>query len=533
MGNWIEDKQPDCGRPVRGAVATPARRFGLLLMATLCTQIAVAQTQAGSASTSGQSTSAGGGERASGPATVQGAQQILNGLNSGSSGSQAGSSTGPKTRNNDYEGSVVEGKATAGVFDLSLDDAIARGLRNNLGVILQSSTVKNASGLKLQQLQSLLPTVTGSATYTVQQVNLAAYGLKIPGINPIIGPFQVFDFRAYLTWSLLNLSSLNHYLAAKHNFEGAKLTAEDARNMVVLTVGNAYLMVLADAARITAEEAELANAKVSLDQATAAHDAGTSPRLDVLRAQVDYQNTQQQLVQARNGFDKDKLALARVIGLPTEQQFRLTDVTPYAVADTISPEQAFEQALATRKDLQGMEQNIKGAEKQRKAAVAEYYPTVDFNGDFGTLGSKLNSNHGTYTATGEAQVPILQIAKTRGDIRVADAALEQQRARYSDQVQQVNQDVRDAILDIQAAQQLVQTAKSNVDLSNEALSEAQQRFRAGVADNLAVSQAQAQTEQANEQYISALYQHNVAKLTLARATGTAGTNYKNALAGGH
>ncbi len=427
----------------------------------------------------------------------------------------------------------MQGTATAGVIDLSLDDAIARGLRNNLGLILQGSTVKNASGARLQQLQNLLPTVTANASYTVQQINLAAYGLNFPGIKPIVGPFQVFDFRAYLTWSLLNLSSLDKYLAAKHNFTGAQLTADDARNMVVLTVGNAYLLVIADRARITAEEAELANAKVSLDQATAAHDAGTSPRLDVLRAQVDYQNAQQQLIQARNGFEKDKLALARVIGLPTEQQFRLTDAVPYAEADATTPEQAFEQALRTRKDLQGYAEDVEAANLQRKSAVAEQYPTISFNGDFGTLGNTLGHNHGTYTATGEASVPVLQIAKTRGDIRVADSALEQQRARYSDQVQQINQDVRDALLDIQTAQQLVATAKSNVDLSNEALAEAQQRFRAGVADNLAVSQAQAQTEQANDQYISALYQHNVAKLTLARATGTAGTNYKNALAGGH
>ena len=348
-------------------------------------------------------------------------------------------------------------------------------------------------------------------------------------MKPIVGPFQVVDFRAYLTWSLFNLQSLDRYLAAKHNFQGAQLTAEDARNMVVLTVGNAYLICIADQARITAEEAELANAKVSLDQATAAHDAGTSPRLDVLRAQVDYQNAAQQLIQARNGLEKDKLALARAIGLPIEQQFRLADNVPYTEAEAMTPAQAFERALANRRDLQGYAETLKGAELQKKAAVAQQYPALDFSGDFGTLGNTLGRNHGTYTATGTVSVPILQVAKTRGDIRVADASLESQKARYSDQVQQVNQDVRDALLDIQAARQLVETTKSNVDLANEALSEAQQRFRAGVADNLAVSDAQAQTQQAYDQYISALYQHNMAKLSLARATGTAGTNYKNAL----
>lgn len=500
-----------------------------LAMAAALAIPAGAQTQGQSGNGTSQGSS-GGGQQASGPATVQAAQQTLNGLN-GSSSSQVG---GQAASANDYRGSLVDGKATGDMLDLSLDDAIARGLRNNLGLILNSAAVQNANGSRLQQLQSLLPTVTGNASYTVQQVNLAAYGLSFPGLNPIVGPFQVFDFRAYLSQSIFNLQSIDRYLAAKHNFQGSKLSAEDARNMVVLTVGNAYLLCIADASRITAEEAELANAKVSLDQATAAHDAGTSPRLDVLRAQVDYQNAQQQLVQARNGFEKDKLALARAIGLPTEQRFRLTDAVPYAEATNVTPEQAFQQALANRKDLQGLAETVKAAELQKKAAVAQQYPSVEFTGDFGSLGNRLNSEHDTYTATGQVSAPILQIAKVRGDKQVADAALQQQRARYSDQVQQVNQDVHDALLDIEAARQLVQTARSNVDLANEALSEAQQRFRAGVSDNLAVSEAQAQTQQANDQYISALYQHNLAKLSLARATGTAGNNYRNALqTGGH
>ncbi len=501
--------------------------------ATMVSLPLMAQTTTGGTS-GGTGTSqgtSGGGQQASGPATVQAAQQVLNGMGSGSAsgGASGGSGSGQAVGTNDYKGSVVEGTATQGVYDLSLDDAIQRGLRTNLGLILQSSNVRNASGIKLQQLQQLLPTITGNASFTEEQINLATFGLRFPGLNPVIGPFQVFDFRAYLTWSVVNVQSIDRYMASKHNFAGAQLTAQDARNMVVLTVGNAYLICIADAALITADEAELANAKVSLDQATAAHDAGTSPRLDVLRAQVDYQNAQQQLIQARNSLAKDKLALARAIGLPVAQQFQLTDTTPYSEAEALTPEQAFQRALANRKDLQGQAETLKGYELQRKAAVAQQYPTISFNGDYGDIGNTLGHNHGTFTATGEVSAPILQIAKTKGDIRVADAALEQQKARYSDQVQQVNQDVHDALLDIEAAKQLVTTTKSNVDLANEALSEAQQRFRAGVTDNLAVSEAQAQTQQANNQYISALYQHNMAKLSLARASGTAGTNYKDAL----
>lgn len=430
-----------------------------------------------------------------------------------------------------FRGSLVSGKATAGVLPLTLDDAIQRGLRNNLGLILQTSSEKNANGQRLEQLQRLLPTVTGAASIEVEQVNLAAYGLKFPGINPIIGPFQVVDFRAYLTQNIVNLQALESYMAAHHNFEAAKLTAQDARDLVVLTVGNAYLLCLADESRIAAVQAEMATSKVQLDQATQAHQAGTSPRLDVLRSQVDYQNEQQQLIATQNQFAKDKLSLARAIGLPLDQKFDLSDKEPFAALDAPDPDRAFQQALKQRKDLAAATEQLKGAEAGKRAAFDEQLPTVSASGDFGDLGTTPAHSHSTYTATGQASIPILQIAKTRGDEQVAAAQYDQARAKLSDQVQQVNQDVRDAILDIESAAKLVDAAHSSVQLANEALNEAQQRFKVGVSDSLPVSQALTQLEQANDQYIGALYQHNVAKLSLARALGVASTNYKDYLGG--
>jgi outer membrane protein TolC len=428
-----------------------------------------------------------------------------------------------------YRGSIVSGKATPEVLQLSLDDAMQRGLQTNLGLVLQSSSERQASGQRLQQLQKLLPTMTGNVSYTVEQVNLAAYGLKFPGINPIIGPFQVEDARAYLTQNLLNLQSLQNFLAAKHNFQSAKLTAQDARDLVVLTVGNAYLLCIADGARITAVQAEIASSKLSFDQATANHDAGTSPRLDVLRAQVDYQNEEQSLIAAANQLAKDKLALARTIGLPLNQKFELSDISPFKTFDAPDPEVAFQQALTQRKDLAAAVESLKGAEALRKAAFDNQLPALTASGNFGDQGETFAHSHGTYTAEGELSAPILQIAKQRGLEDVAQAQLDQSKAKLSDQVQQVNADVRDAILDIQTAAKLVDATRSNVDLAREALSEAQQRFKAGVADSLPVSQALATDRQAEDQYISALYQHNVAKLELARALGVASTKYKEYL----
>ncbi len=505
----------------KSPVTRVRRRSSVVLVVLgLTSQLALAQAGTPSGAMRGPSSSTSSG--ASGQATVSGAQQQLY---------TAGGQNGARVTQDSYKGSLIEGKASATELDLSLEDALRRGLRTNLGVILQNSNEKNANGQRLEQLQALLPTVTGTASIAVQQVNLAAYGLKFPGLNPIIGPFQVVDFRAYLTQNLINVQSLESYLAAKHNFQSAKLSADDARDLVVLTVGNAYLLCIADAARIEAVNAELTTSKVTLDQAVASHDAGTSPRIDVLRAQVDYQNEQQNLISAANQLAKDKLSLARTIGIPLDQRFRLTDLVPYKALDGMDPEQAFTRALKTRKDLAASAEQVKAAKATKLAAFADQLPVLSANGDFGDLGTTPGHSHGTYTATGELTAPILQIARTRGEEAVANAQLESARANLTDQIQQVNADVRDSLLDIQAAAKLVEVAQSNLALAREALDEAQQRFRAGVSDNLPVSQAQSQTEQANDQYISALYQHNVAKLSLARAMGVAQTNFSDFLGG--
>ena len=507
----------------KSEIVRPAFGGLALLAATL---LCVATSPAQSANTVQTATPttrpSTGPSTAADSSTIAGGQQQLYSA-SGQNGAQATSDT--------FKGSIVDGKATGTVLDLSLEDAIQRGLRQNLGLFLQTTAQQNANGQRLEQLQALLPTATANASIQVQQINLAAFGLKFPGIKPIIGPFQVVDFRAYLTQNLINVSALQNYLAARHNFASARLTAQDARDLVVLTVGNAYLLAVADAARIDAVQAELATSKISLDQATAAHDAGTIPRLDVLRAQVDYQNEQQNLISTKNQFEKDKLALARTIGLPLDQAFRLTDQAPFSQLAQLDPDTAVAQAIKNRKDLQAAAEQLKAAQAEKKSAFASQLPVASFSGDFGDQGTTAGHSHSTYSATGEVKVPILQIARTRGQEAVAQSQYAQAQARLSDQLQQVNADVRDSLLDIQAAAKLVEATHSNLELANEALNEAQQRFHAGVSDNLPVSQAQTQTEMANDQYIGALYQHNVAKLSLARALGVAQTNYKDFLGG--
>ena len=441
---------------------------------------------------------------------------------------QAPNQTAPTAAS--FQGSVPSGEVSAQPIGLSLDDAIQRGLRANLGVILSGTQTTAARGQRLSELQALLPEGDFKAQESLLQVDLAAQGLRIPGFPTIIGPFGYTDLRATLSWSLVDVASLRNYVAAKHNFAAAQLSAQDAQDLVVLTVGNAYLLAVADETQVSSVEAQVATAKVSLDQASANHSAGTAPLLDELRARVDYQTLQQQLIVAQNALEKDKLALARTIGLPLAQSFSLTDKVPYAAFDQIDVDAAIREAHANRKDLAAMLEQTKAAEEQRKAATADRLPTFKFNGDYGDIGVNVAHSHGTGDATGTVSVPLFKEFGLRGEAQTAQAQLDTARAQASDKSAQVDADVRDALLDIAAAQKQVEVARSSVELASEALKEAQERYANGVSDNLGVSQAQQSVAQANDQYVASLYRHNMAKLSLARALG-AGASYKTYLGG--
>lgn len=443
-------------------------------------------------------------------------------------GSQQSAPTPPPASS--YQGGVTKGTPTQDTLSLTLDDAVQRGLQNNLGLLLSTTQITSARGDRLQDLQKLLPSIDGNLKESYQQVDIAAQGLRFPGVPKVIGPFGYTDLRANLSWTVFSLNSIKTYLASKHYFEASKLSAEDSKQMVILTVGNAYLRVLADEAQIDATQAQVETSKVSLDQATSNHNAGTAPRLDQLRAQVDYQSLQQQLIVAKNTAEKDKLALAHIIGLPLGQKFEVADKAPYAAFDQPDVQTAIKQALDNRKDRQASAEITKANQDQRKAATYDRLPTLKADADYGDIGVNVGNSHGTIDAVGTITIPIFKEMEFRGEAQVAQAQLDQQRDQQSDLDAQIEADVRDALLDIASSQQQVEVSKSNVDLSEQELSDAQQRYKAGVSDNLAVSDAQRSVAQANSQYVNSLYQHNVAKLNLARAMGVA-QNYKQFLGG--
>jgi len=228
--------------------------------------------------------------------------------------------------------SSVPAKPVAGVLPLSFQDAIDRGLKQNLGLLLSRAEVRSARGQRWEQLSVLLPHVAASPYIDDSKINLAELGLKSVGglsIPPSVGPFSYFDARAAVTQTLFDWKSINAIRAASQSLKSADYTFKDARDLVVLAVGFTYLQAIADEARIETAEAQVRTAQALYDQAIDRINAGTSPDIDGLRSKVELQTRQQQLIQAKNTFSIQKLTVGRVIGLPPSQEFELTDKSPY------------------------------------------------------------------------------------------------------------------------------------------------------------------------------------------------------------
>ena len=429
-----------------------------------------------------------------------------------------------------FSWSLVFGQTTPSLR-LSLDEAIQRGLKNNLAVLERETTSRITRAERLRALSVLLPSVTGAVSENVQQTNIAVFGFRFPGIPQIIGPFGYSDARASAEVKLFDWSARRYAQAAAQNVRASDLSVQDARDLVVQAVANAYLTIIADAARVEASRAEVDTAQALYERARDQHAAGVSPAIDELRAQVELKSRQQQLLANENQLAKGKLNLSQVIGLPASQTFELADAAPYAPLEGLTPEQSVEQAHQFRADYQSATVQLRAAEISRQAAVAERYPTLSVNGNYGVDGINFAQSHGTFVFAGSMQFNIFDGGRIRADVAQSDAIIQQRKDEIADLERRIDVDVRSALLDLKSAADQVAVSESNLDLANQTLTQARDRFAAGVTDNIEVVQAQDALANAQETVISSRYAHNLAKVSLARAVGMTETNLKQYMGG--
>jgi outer membrane protein TolC len=420
-----------------------------------------------------------------------------------------------------YSGSIPQGKVSPEPIELTIEDALDRGLKYNLGLYLSSRATDETRAARLRALSDLLPVLNGGFTEEEQKINLKAFGFNFPGFPSAVGPFGLSELQAGGTWTPLNLHYIDNVHAASQNVKAAQFSYRDARDTVVLAVGANYLLTIANESRLAAAQAELNAAQALYQLAVDQETAGIAPNIDTLRARVQLQTQQSVLIQAQNDLEKQRIALARVIGLPVQQKFRLVNRVPYRPVPEAEVENAYERALQTRPDYQAALASLRAAQYSRESAWKQRLPSIGFSGNYGVIGYTVSSLSPNWTAAGTLTIPIFQGGKVEADVQQADAVLKERQAQVDNLKGSIEQDIQNALLDLKAAAEQVEVAKTGLDYAQQTLEQSQDRFAAGVTNNVEVIQAQQQLASANDQYIASLYAHNIAKVLLARAIGNA------------
>jgi outer membrane protein TolC len=433
-----------------------------------------------------------------------------------------------------FNGSTPTGEATPVPLNLSLDDAIARGLKTNLGLLTRDNSSTSSRVDRMRLLAALLPTVTGRLSMTDQQTDLASFGftgIKSFQIPAVIGPFHYQDAGAYSDFTVYDGRALNAWRSGKASQQAAELSAKDARDLVVQAVAAAYLQIIATAARVDATRAQVDTAQALYERARDQHRAGTSPAIDELRAQVELKTQQQLLLSLTNQVAKDKLSLARAIGLPSGQTFEITDKAPYKPLESLAPSDALQRAYAARADYQSAQAQVRAAELAHQSASAEWLPRASISANYDVVGPTFADSHGTFGLTGTVKMNIFDGGTRRADMLQASTNLKQRREELANVQGQIDQEVRSALLDLKSAADQVAVAQDNVGLADQTLTQARDRFAAGVTDNIEVVQAQDSVASAQQNLISSIYAHNLAKVALARSLGATEANLKTFMGG--
>ncbi len=436
-----------------------------------------------------------------------------------------------------FLGGVPSGQPSNSVETITVVGAIARALEHNLGALVAEQGVGRAEGARWRALAELLPNVNGRISETRQQLNLAAFGFgsgagsPFPDIPTIVGPFSVFDARISLSQSVLDFGAINDARAEAHKLEAARLTFRSARDLVINVAGNLFVQTLAASARVDAARAQQQTAQALYNQALDLKQSGLIAGIDVLRAEVQLNAQTQRATSAVVEFEKMKLQLARVMGMPLGQAYRLDANLPDLPNADLSLDDAVAAAYRARPDYQAALERVRAAEASRQAVIGEALPSVRVSADYGDIGLTPGEARATFSVMGAVNVPIFQGGRTRGRLAEADADLRQRRAEADDLRASIYYEVRAAFLDVDATAQQLTVAGKARDLAAQQLAQARDRFAAGVASNIEVVQAQDAVAVASEQFIAAQYGYALAKGAVIRGVGSSEETLRRLLGG--
>lgn len=404
-------------------------------------------------------------------------------------------------------------------YRLTLQDAIQKALQANLSVLVAGTRVDEAEAAHQRSLSAaLLPRVSAQTYANVQNRNLHAFGISLPGMPGVVGPFSNYDFRIYAQQNVIDLASYRTMKASEHTVAAGKMDEQDARDLIVRSIAALYLDAQSAAARVDAAHSRVTDATTLLKLATDKHDAGTATGVDVLRAQVQLANDKQALLVSQNQLKQSLLALARNLGMSPATPLELAEPLHYQPLPQSQPDVLLSTALKARADYLSLSSQRQSLVEQQRANRARFYPKLSLNGNIGEIGRSIGGVETTGLIQGQIDYTVFDRDRN-GEAAQLSSRLKRIDDQIADLGRGVDQDLRQALLNLDSTSEQVDVAQQGQALAQRELSLAQDRFEAGTANNVEVVTAQDQLARAQENLIVAISSHVDAKFALARAMG--------------
>src|SRR5690349_3456167 len=431
----------------------------------------------------------------------------------GASGAHAQSNT---------KAQILPAGAPTEALRLTLDQAVALALKENPTAQIAILAAAQSEQDKNIARAELLPQANARISDEAEKINLRAQfgGVPaFPGLPSTLGPFQFFSAGPSVSTPVFDLTLWQRYQAARNTAEASKASSLSTREQVILLTVSQYIGTLRAIANVQASQSRVDLAQALFDQAADLQKEGVGTGIDTLRANVELQNERQRLLEAQNDRETLLYGLSRLLNLDPRQKVELADSLNFSDTPQPEVEASMEAALADRQEWKALNSQIKAAGGEKKAAQSERLPSVRFDGTFAYVGTSGNTTLPTYTYTGSVNVPLFTGGRIRAEVVRADLEIQKLEEQRADLRNQIALDVKTALLNLDSARSEVQVANLGVQLSKEEVDQARDRFKAGVANNIEVIQAQDSLSRANDNQIGALYRFNQARADYARAVG--------------
>jgi outer membrane protein len=402
---------------------------------------------------------------------------------------------------------------------LSLREAIGRALSEGTTARLAVERVSQSRAQSDQARASLLPRIDGEVQDQNEILNLKTFGLTIPGFPSLVGPFNIFDAHVKIAARIIDVAAYRRYRAARQGFVVSEVERQQTENEVAAAVATLYVALQRAEASIDASRANVELSQKLFELAQDQRKAGVAPAIDSTRANVALARQQQLLLVAENRRDAARIALARAIGLDFAAGLVPTDPLREEPEPLLSLDDGLALARQRRPELRAASERLRQAELAVSADRAERLPSLAAQFQGGYNGNHLRDLDWNRVYGATLSIPIFTGGLLGSRIAEAESRRRETLIQERDTERQVEQDIRQALLNFESARSRVRVAQENERLARQELEYARDRFSNGVASSIEVDNAQASLTLAQDDRISALADEAQARFDMSRATG--------------